>query len=209
MATIDNTKLDILHNHYKESFLYIREREKQRDRLFLFVIALIGVLFLEIQYSSVFSTILGNVKLEFVKLNLSVMPISVFLSVTWTYLFIVVLKYCQLSINIERQYSYLHRLENKISTFFEDKDIYCREGKAYLDKYPLFSELVWIFYIILFPIIVMLSAGLIIYFEWNKIEAPYYHLIYDALITLGVIASFVLYRILPLVKNIVLKSLKK
>ena len=84
MAIDDNTKLEVLHDHYKESFLHIREREKQRDRLFLFVIALIGVLFLEIQYSDVFSNVLGNIKLEFVELDISIMPISIFLSVTWT-----------------------------------------------------------------------------------------------------------------------------
>ena len=33
MPIDDNVKLEVLHDHYKESFLYIREREKQRDRL--------------------------------------------------------------------------------------------------------------------------------------------------------------------------------
>lgn len=209
MAITDNRKLEILHDHYKESFSYIREREKQRDRLFILVIAFIGILFLEIQYSDIFSNILGNIKLEFIELNVSIMPISVFLSVTWTYLFITILKYCQTSILIERQYDYLHRLEKKISGFFGNQTIYCRESKAYLDKYPLFSNLVWIFYVVLFPIIIILSVGLVIYLEWYKIEAPYYHLIYDALIALGIIASFVLYRILPLVKKITFKFLKK
>ena len=174
MLIDDNTKLEVLHDHYKESFLHIREREKQRNRLFLFVIALIGVLFLEIQYSDVFSNILGNIKLEFVELNISIMPISIFLSVTWTYLFVIVLKYCQSSILIERQYEYLYHLEDKISQLFSDQSVYCREGRAYLDKYPLFSDLVWIFYILLFPIIVILSVGLTIYLEGYKIETPLY-----------------------------------
>jgi len=209
MAIDDNVKLEVLHDHYKESFLYIREREKQRDRLFMFVIALIGALFLEIQYSDVFSNILGNIKLEFVELDISIMPISIFISVTWTYLFVIVLKYCQSSILIERQYEYLHHLENKISQLFGDQNLYCREGRAYLNKYPLFSNLAWIFYILLFPTIVMLSVGLIIYLERYKIEAPLYHLIYDSILTIGVIISFILYRFYPLVKNILLKIKNK
>jgi len=209
MAIADNTKLEVLHDHYKESFLHIREREKQRDRLFMFTIALIGLLFLEIQYSNIFSGILGNIKLEFVELNLSIMPISIFLSVTWTYLFVIVLRYCQFSILIERQYDYLHCLENKISELFGDKNIYCREGKAYLNKYPLFSDLVWIFYILLFPIIVILSVGLVIYLEGYKIVAPSYHLIYDSFLTIGIITSFILYRFFPPAKGILLRIKNK
>jgi hypothetical protein len=202
MSIDDNTKLEVLHDHYKESFLHIREREKQRDRLFLFVIALIGVLFLEIQYSDVFPNILGNIKLEeFVKLDISIMPISIFLSVTWTYLFFIVLKYCQSSILIERQYEYLHHLEDKISQLFGDQSVYCREGRKYLNKYPLFFNMVWFFYTLLFPIIIILSVGLIIYLESYKIKAPLYYLIYDLLLAIGIVVSFMLYGVFPLGKD--------
>jgi len=87
MAIDDNTKLEVLHDHYKESFSHIREREKQRDRLFAIIIAFISILFLEILYSDNFSNILRNIKLEFVELNISIMPFSVFLIITWTCLF--------------------------------------------------------------------------------------------------------------------------
>jgi hypothetical protein len=205
MSIDDNTKLEVLHDHYKESFLHIREREKQRDRLFMFVVALIGILFLEIQYSDIFSNFLWNIKLKFVELDISIMPISIFLSVTWTYLFVIVLRYCQSSILIERQYSYLHHLEDKISQIIGDESVYCREGRTYLNKYPLFSNLVWIFYILLFPIIVTLSVGLIVYLESYKIEAPVYHLIYDLLLAIGIIVSFMLYRLFPVGKDLLLR----
>mgnify|MGYP001563594331 CR=1 FL=1 len=210
MVIDDNKKLEVLHDHYKESFLYIREREKQRDRLFMFVIALIGLLWVEIQYSYIFPGVLRNIKLEFVELNVSIMPISVFLDITWTYLFVVVLKYCQVSINIEGQYNYLHNLEEKISNFFQDEKIYCREGKAYLDNYPLFSNLVWMFYVFFFPQIVIISTILIIYFEWSWIplihEIAKYHLIYDSVLALGITLSFFFYRLLPMIKSIFSKK---
>jgi len=205
MAATDDTKLEILHDHYKESFSYIREWEEKRDRLFMFVIAMIGILFLEIQYSDLFSGILGSIKLEFVELNISLMPISVFLSITWTYLFTIVLRYCQHSILIERQYDYLHSLESKISKFFGGRDIYCRESRAYLNKYPLFSELAWIYYSFLFPAIVIMSVWLAIYFEWNKIWGPLYHLIYDLSLSIAVITYLIFYRFYPLGKKLVLK----
>jgi len=210
---MNDIKLNILHDHYKESFLYIRDREKHRDRLFLLIIALIGILFLEIQYVEIFPNIFKNINLESFNLDLSTVPIFVFLSITWTYLFILVLKYCQIAISIERQYEYLYILEKKITNIFNDKEIYSREGRAYIKNYPIFSEFAWIFYVLIFPIIVILSTALLLYFEWNMENTVYYHLIYDSLLVLGVVLSFILYRIWSFVlkiyqttKKIILRS---
>lgn len=205
---MNDIKLNILHDHYKESFLYIRDREKQRDRLFLFIIALIGILFLEIQYAEIFPNIFKNINLESFNLNLSTIPIFVFLSITWTYLFVLILKYCQIAIGIEKQYEYLHILEKKISNIFNDKEIYNREGRAYLKNYPIFSEFAWIFYVLIFPIIAILSTALLLYFEWNMENTVYYHLIYDSLLVLGVALSFILYRIWSFV-IIIYQAMKK
>lgn len=199
---MNDIELNILHDHYKESFLYICDREKQRDRLFLFIIALIGILFLEIQYAEIFPDIFKNINLESFILNLSTIPIFVFLSITWTYLFILVLKYCQISIFIERQYEYLHILEKKISNIFNDKEIYSREGRTYLKNYPVFSQFAWIIYVFIFPIIVILSIALLLYFEWNMNNTVCYHLIYDSSLAFGVALSFVLYRVWPFVITI-------
>lgn len=205
---MNDIKLNILHDHYKESFLYIRDGEKQRDRLFLFIIALIGILFLEIQYAEIFPNIFKNINLESFNLNLSTIPIFVFLSITWTYLFVLILKYCQIAIGIEKQYEYLHILEKKISNIFNDKEIYNREGRAYLKNYPIFSEFAWIFYVLIFPIIAILSTALLLYFEWNMENTVYYHLIYDSLLVLGVALSFILYRIWSFV-IIIYQAMKK
>ncbi len=206
---MNDIKLNILHDHYKESFLYIRDQEKHRDRLFLLIIALIGILFLEIQYVEIFPNIFKNINLESFNLDLSTVPIFVFLSITWTYLFILVLKYCQIAISIERQYEYLHILEKKISNIFNDKEIYSREGRAYIKNYPIFSEFAWIFYVLIFPIIVILSTALLLYFEWNMENTVYYHLIYDSLLVLGVALSFILYRIWSFVITIYQAMKKK
>jgi hypothetical protein len=203
MAASEDKKLEILHDHYRESFLYIYDREKQRDKLFLIIIALVGVVFLEVQYSVIFGSTIKTIKLIFFELDLSVMPIAIFLSVTWTYLFVIVLKYCQLSILIERQYDYLHKLEDRISNFFGDLIAYCREGRAYLDNYPLFSDLAWIFYVAIFPIIIILSIGLLIYREQNSVVVPYYHLLYDIFIACGIIIAFILYRISLIKKSLI------
>lgn len=124
MVASNDKKLEILHDHYKESFSYIRDREKQRDKLFSIIIALIGVVFLEVQYSAIFGSTIKTIKLNFFEMDLGLMPVAIFLSITWTYLFVIVLKYCQLSILVERQYDYLHKLEDRISNFFGDLTTY-------------------------------------------------------------------------------------
>lgn len=203
MVASNDKKLEILHDHYRESFSCIRDREKQRDNLFLIIIALIGVVFLEVQYSSIFGGTIKTIKLNFFEMDLSVMPIAIFLSITWTYLFVVVLKYCQLSIIVERQYDYLHKLEDRVSNFFGDLTTYCREGRAYLDKYPLFSNLAWIFYVAIFPIIIIISIGLLIYREQNSVVVPYYHLLYDIFVSCIIIIAFILYRISLIKKSFI------
>src|SRR5215216_1754172 len=132
-----DTRLDILHDHYKESFAYIREREKERNRLFLILIALFALLALEIQYPINFQGALSKIKVLDVEVELSALPLPAFLVATWTFVLVIALRYCQTSINVERQYDYIHMLEDKISPELGDGDLYRREGRAYERDYPL------------------------------------------------------------------------
>lgn len=195
---MDKQKIEILHEHYQESFTYIRERERKRDRFFLFLILLVGALFLQVQYPINFKEALGDLNIQNAELNLRAIPLEPLLSVTWTFLMVLSLQYCQLSINTERQYSYLHLLEDRLSKAFGDEDMYRREGKVYLDKYPLFSEWAWIFYTIMFPLIMVASVPFLLYLELSQLNNAVYYKIYDGLLGLGVIISFLLYRICPL-----------
>ena len=198
---MDKQKIEILHEHYQESFTYIRERERRRDHFFLFLILLIGALFLQVQYPINFKEALGDLNIQNTELNLRAIPLEPLLSVTWTFLMVLSLQYCQVSINTERQYSYLHLLENRLSKAFGDEDIYRREGKAYLDKYPIFSEWAWIFYTIMFPLIMVASVPFLLYLEISQLNNAVYYKIYDGLLGIGVIISFLLYRISPLLSK--------
>jgi len=190
--------LDILHDHYKESFAFIRDREKSRNRLFLLVILLVGILFLQIQYPINFKATIGNLKLPNAGFNLDSLPLSSLLSLTWTFLFVITLQYCQQSINVERQYKYIHLLEEKISDLIGDTDVYRREGKAYMKDYPAFSNWAWIFYTFLFPLIMLISVVTLFILEFGKLNYPIYYKIYDGLVGTGVFVSLILYRIIPL-----------
>lgn len=190
------TNLEILHDHYKESFSYIRDREKQRDNLFLVQIALLGLLFLEVYQTAGIQGLLKimEVSAAGAKLNIGELPSAVVLSVTWTVMLALTLRYCQTSISVERQYGYLHGLEEKLSSLLGDKDVYRREGKAYLAEYPLFSEWVWRFYTLVFPLIVAGSVFYLVGWElWYK-SSGHYNTVYDLLIGVGVVMTLGLYR---------------
>ncbi len=193
-----NSVLDILHDHYKESFALIREREKSRNRLFLLVILLVGILFLQIQYPINFKAAIGNLKLPNASFSLDSLPLSSLLSLTWTFLFVITLQYCQQSINVERQYNYIHLLEEKISDLLGDTDVYRREGKAYIKDYPAFSNWTWIFYTFLFPLIMLISVVALFILEFGKLNYPMYFKAYDGIMGTGVFVSLILYRIIPL-----------
>ena len=78
----DSPRLEILHDHYKESFSYIRERERERDRLFLILIALFALLALEIQYPINFRGAVGTLSFLGIELNVDALPLPAFLTAT-------------------------------------------------------------------------------------------------------------------------------
>lgn len=197
----DSTRLEILHDHYKDSFSYIREREKERDRLFLVLIALFVILAFEIQYAADFLSTLSAITILGVKANLSTLPLAALLGATWLFVLAITLRYCQASLNVERQYDYLHTLEDKISAQLGDDELYRREGRAYEKKYPLFSEWAWRFYVDLLPLIVAFAVVVLIYQEFTGSGNSLLSRFIDLLIAGGVVLSFVLYRIASSVRR--------
>jgi hypothetical protein len=199
----DSPRLEVLHDHYKESFSYIRERERERDRLFLILIALFALLALEIQYPINFRGAVGTLSFLGIELNVDALPLPAFLTATWVTVLVLTLRYCQASTNVERQYKYLHTLEDKISAELGDDELYRREGRAYTSEYPLFSWWAWRFYVVVLPVIAIIATGVLIYQEWAGLEYPLLGKIFDLISASGVAVSFALYRIVPLASGAV------
>src|SRR5215211_6194450 len=200
-----SSRLEVLHDHYKESFSYIRERERERDRLFLILIALFALLALEIQYPINFRGAVGTLTFLGIELNVDALPLPAFLTATWVTVLVLTLRYCQASTNVERQYKYLHTLEDKISAELKDDELYRREGRAYKTEYPLFSWWAWRFYVVVLPVIAITATGVLIYQEWAGLEYPLLGKIFDLISASGVSVSFALYRIVPLASGVVKK----
>ena len=145
----DDVKLEILADHYKDTFFHIQEYLKLRDRLFLLILIVATLMLFQV-YSPAES---GEAVSQFItkKLELeSPIDITFIGSIIWFVLLSLIVRYFQTVVHIERQYKYIHQIEEQLSAQYENK-AFTREGKSYLKDYPLFSSWAWILYTIVFP----------------------------------------------------------
>jgi len=80
---LTDKQLEILHDHYKETFARMREAEALRDRLFLWMIGLFALLSLEIGYPAAIGGTLGKLSIAGGELNLQALPLPALLNATW------------------------------------------------------------------------------------------------------------------------------
>ena len=196
---LSEKQLDILHDHYKETFARMRETEALRDRLFLWVIGLFALLSLEIGYPAAVGGVLGTLNVAGGELNLQALPLPALLNATWVLTLAIGLRYCQTAVFVNRQYPYLHGLEEAISPLVGGGDLYHREGRVYLRGYPLLLNLAWIAYGVIFPFIVMgATIGLLIW-EFTRLPYPVYHIYFDGFVGGSLIFFYFFYRVEPTV----------
>lgn len=195
------TELEILHDHYKETFARLLSAESSRNRLFVWLIVLFAVLSLEIGYPAAIGEAVGTITVAGGEFNLRALPLPALLSATWALTLALSLRYCQTSILIERQYPYLHSLEEVIAPTFGVGDTYQREGKVYLRDFPFFLDVAWLAYGFLFPLLVIVSTILLFTWECRELPYPDFHKSLDLVLGLAIIFVFVSYRILPAISK--------
>jgi hypothetical protein len=95
---------------------------------------------------------------------------NLFGTLLWLLLFGFSSRYYQTVIQIERQYDYIHHLEEIIGSRYIGTRAFTREGKSYLGEYPLFSNWIWLLYTLAFPLIILLCITLRIHGELGNYE---------------------------------------
>lgn len=186
--------IETLYDHYKDTFSKIKECEKQRNRLFFIVIGFLGLLVLQLMYSIALSEVVKQINILGCSLNLKEIPISVLVSLTWTFFSMILLRYYQIIVQVDKQYSYLHDLEENLSNSLGESKIISRESSGYLtDKYSWFRHWIWIFYTAIYPVIIIVSISLSFKLEWSAQNIPMYHKIYDTVLGILAIISMILY----------------
>jgi len=153
-AHSEDTKLEVLNDHYKDSFGHLQQFIKRRDWLFFLILAVIALMLFQVFSPGEASATIS----QFISKRLDVsatINITVIGSVMWFGLLGLLLRYFQTLVHIERQYDYIHALEERLNQAFADDRAFTRESKSYLTSYPLFSIWAWFLYTIVFPVLLM------------------------------------------------------
>ncbi len=189
--------VSVLHDHYKDTFSHIRDRERQRDRLFLLLIALYGVLTFQVQYPANLTTAVKQITVAGVGIETAALPMAALLDATWLLALLTALKYCQTTVTVERQYPYLHRLEQEISGRLGDPDVFSREGKTYLRQYPLLLNWAWFCYVVIFPLSVLLATVTLMTTVWLRLAYSLPHKLFTTTMAVALVLAFALYQVIP------------
>lgn len=189
-----DSQFEVLYDHYKDSFGNIQKCVKFRDRLFLLILIVITLMLFQ-----VFSPKdAGDLISQYIGKNLGLtgpINISFIGSVIWFSMLALAIRYFQTVVHIERQYSYVHQLEDDLNQIYGNK-IFTREGKAYLENYPLFSSWAWLLYTIIFPLLLIFIAWVKINSEWQQQIANQGLAIIDTAIFGSIVISTGLYLLL-------------
>lgn len=161
----EGTKFTALCSHYSDTFTNIKESIKLRDKLTVLIFLVLAFLalytFWPVDAITAFSG-MSEQKLGFaIGVNVGFLG-----NIVWFALLIVVVRHTQVVVYIERQYKYIHKIEEELHRYFDNSIAFTREGKSYLKDYPKFSDWIWILYMIIFPLVLGIVVLVKIISEW-------------------------------------------
>ena len=168
-CSLGEIEFNNLCSHYKDTYEIHLSTIKQRDMLFYALLVMLALFSLQITSTDLVNSALSSYVNK--QLDISIDKNSnLFGTLLWLLLFGFSSKYYQTVIQIERQYDYIHHLEEIVSSRYAGTRAFTREGKSYLDEYPLFSNWIWLLYTLAFPLIILLCIAIRIYGELARYE---------------------------------------
>lgn len=177
--------LEVLYDHYKETFSLSKEAQKRRNKSFVILCILEAISFLLlIRKKMAFELILKGINKGIeIPLQLSNTIIQTLL---WLLIAYVMIRYIQDMLYIERQYIYLGKLEKEISNL-TIVGIFSREGESYQENYPMVFNFIDLFYKMLMPILFGFINIVRIYEEWIFSQESITALICDTILCVSII----------------------
>jgi hypothetical protein len=157
--SIGEAEFSNLCSHYKDTYEIHLESIKQRNTLFYALLVLLAFFSLQITSADIVNGALSNYINKEYSIAIDTSS-NLFGAMLWLLLFGISSRYYQIVVQIERQYDYIHHLEELLNQKYPGSKVFTREGKSYLEKYPLFSNWIWILYTVAFPFVILLSTTL-------------------------------------------------
>lgn len=177
-------ELEIYYDHYKDTFSWLRKYLASRDKYFTYLVCLVAILF----FNSWLPHDFNNVTRIILKEKVGISDFSNFMLIDSLLLFSILsisIKYFQSNLLIEKQYSYIHHIEKKLSCNLTHFNIF-REGKGYLNNFPFFSSIVHRIYTIGFPILLIILLGLKWVYIFKSVKISVF-LWFDTVVSLSII----------------------
>lgn len=170
----EDVKFQTLHDHYKDTFALQREYLKLRDRLFVYTLLVFAAMFI----LSIVPVDPSKAVSDFIKEQLKVtlsLNRDASHTMLWFILLCLVVRYFQTNIVVERQYNYIHKVEDELNSYYNlQSEMFTREGRSYINNFPLFSSLAGYLYILVFPLLLMIITSYKIFTE--VITKPFFDL---------------------------------
>ena len=158
-------KFQALHEHYKDTFLNIKESIKLRDKLVALVLFVLALVVLYTFWPADAITAFSQITAQ--KIGIAISVDGSFLgTIIWFALLATVVRYTQVVVYIDRQYAYIHHLEEELCKNYDSEVVFTREGKSYLNKYPIFSDWICLLYTTIFPLVLIAVVLSKIINEW-------------------------------------------
>lgn len=153
--SLSEAKFNNLCAHYKDTYEIHLASIKQRDTLFYALLVILALFSLQVISIELVNGALSSSINKQLEIGISKNS-NIFGILLWFLLFGFSSRYYQTVIHIERQYDYIHHLEEIINRRYKGTRAFTREGKSYLDEYPIFSNWIWLLYTLAFPLIILL-----------------------------------------------------
>jgi hypothetical protein len=185
-------EIEIYYDHYKDSFVYLKDYLKQRDRLTIYCTILVGIVFLTYFLPTDFDTFSKTLIKN--KLSIELSDLKIIESLILFVLLALVMKYYQIIVFIQRQYDYIHEIESNLTSTLKEFKI-DREGDSYLKNYPILLSAADIIYKTIFPLLLLVS----VFIKWIQIfkksnDIKFLSLFtFDSLIIFCILALTILY----------------
>lgn len=165
MAISGDKKLEILNDHYKDTFSHLLNYLKRRDRLFFYLLVVLAIMFLQVVAPDEPQLVIS----KWIEKNVGeggAINTSFIRGIIWFVLLSLVLRYFQTTVFVERQYAYLHKLEQELSFLSLSGVAFTREGKSYLKNYPKLSDWADVLYTWVFPGLLLILVTIEVVIEF-------------------------------------------
>lgn len=188
---MEDNKLQILAEHYRDSFALLQDKLKQRDKLFISVLFVLIILLFQLYFPQEALKIISQFISDSLKIKTQI-DLRFIESIIWFILLAISLKYFQNVVYIERQYKYMHQLEDQICGEFNNQ-AFTREGLSYLRNYPILLSWASFLYTIFFPILFIIIVTYKIFGELKSSGADSILFWFNGLICIFIIITTMLY----------------